>query len=247
MAGPGSPSITAGLRDSIMPAPNSRTSRGVIGVNSSAESAWRHAGIGSPTGIANARGSGMPGGDRGLFPTAGLPGGRPASHFVYVIDRSGSMIATFDVVRDEMYDSIRKLKDSQDFHVILFNQGAPMENPPRRLVSGTEDNKVALVSFLGGVAPTSSTLCAPALSRAFDVLQSADASRPGKVIHLLTDGEFEDNDRVLAVIRERNSRKDVFINTFLCSDNPGGTGKAAEVLKKIAADNGGKFTLVNSD
>ncbi len=69
-----------------------------------------------------------------FFGTVGI-----AHHVVFVIDRSGSMIDTFDYVRQEMIASISRLSAQQNFHIILFAAGPPIENGPRRLVPATRE------------------------------------------------------------------------------------------------------------
>ena len=167
--------------------------------------------------------------------------GQPAHHFVYVIDRSGSMTDTFDAVSREMMNSIAKLGPEQDFHVILFNDGLPAENPPRRLVRATRENRRDLAHFLSRVVAYRRTDPVPALERAFAVLRQADPRLKGKVIFLLTDAEFPDSKKVLRVVARLNRDKQVRINTFLYAYKP---VHAERVMAKIAADNGGQYRFV---
>jgi len=200
---------------------------------------------------------GTPGGAMAPFGFGGGPGASGtgfmgivghAYHVVYVIDRSGSMEAegVFDIVRRRMVASISRLSEEQDFHVIFFSEGPPLENPPKRLVQATRYYKKLTADFLkpivaeggGGTDPV------PSLNRAFDVLDRADTKRQGKLIQLLTDGVFRDNAKVLATINGRNKRKDVHINTFLY----GSRDRVAEdILKKIAARNGGTYKYISRD
>jgi uncharacterized protein with von Willebrand factor type A (vWA) domain len=173
-------------------------------------------------------------------------GGGNAYHVVYVIDRSGSMIDTFGSVRQEMLISISHLRPPQDFHVILFAAGAPKELEHRRLVPATGSYKGDVGRFLEPIRAEGKTDPVPALNRAFDVLAGADPKLPGKLIYLLTDGVFPDNQKVLDVIRKRNAgaKKDVLINTFLYGNRP---PEAEKVLQTIAAENGGLYKFVSAD
>jgi len=118
--------------------------------------------------------------------------GGSAYHIVYVVDRSGSMIETFDEVRAEMKRSILQLSPAQAFHVIFFSSGVPKENPPRRLVYATQENKRAALRYLDKIQPHGQTDPIPALERAFAVLKNRPNRKRGMLIYLLTDGEFPD-------------------------------------------------------
>jgi uncharacterized protein with von Willebrand factor type A (vWA) domain len=169
--------------------------------------------------------------------------GGNAHHVMYVIDRSGSMLDTFDYVRREMLNSIARLKPVQDFHVIFFATGAPQENPPQQLVPATPDYTTAAAEFLQTIRPEGQTNPVPAIKRAFEVLDKAD-KRPGKLIYMLTDGVFPDNDAVIKQIAQLNAKKEVLICTFLYDDK---SADAVKVLQKIADDNRGHFRQVKSD
>jgi len=189
----------------------------------------------------------------------GLPGsGGPASkmfgvrggnvyHVVYVIDRSGSMVDTFEQVRQELAISIGELQEIQDFHVILFAEGPPIEYGPKRLVPAAARHKEGVATFLEGVraetdAKIGGTDPTLALMRAFGVLQGA--GKGGKLIYLLTDGEFNNNEMVLAAIRQWNASKSIHINTFLYGRRP---PEAERVMKQIADENGGRYKYVSLD
>ena len=169
--------------------------------------------------------------------------GGNAHHIVYVVDRSGSMIDSFDFVRLEMLRSVSRLRPPQDFHVILFASGDPVENKPSRLVPADYEHKEQLAEFLSGIRPGGQTDPTPALKRAFAVLDNSSKLR-GKLIYLLTDGVFQDNAKVLAAIRKANASGQVLINTYLYGHRP---PKAVEVMKQIANENGGLYKYVPAD
>jgi hypothetical protein len=212
-----------------------------------------------------------------LLGVGGLPGGSPiklgldavgdsvgprsrffgtggnAYHIVYVVDRSGSMFVTFADVRREVLTSIGRLRPPQDYHVILFGDDKALENPPRRLVAATDENKRQTAQFLSGVVGQGSTTALPALKRAFAVLSNT-GKLPGRLIYLLSDGNFagvsggstyqsggrllQGDDAVVQWLRDNNKNRQVHVNTYLYGfDDP----REAEVLKKIAAENGGKY------
>jgi len=117
--------------------------------------------------------------------------GGNAYHIVYVVDRSGSMMASFDDVRYEMLKSISRLQPVQDFDIILFAENKVIEGPRHRMVPADQTNKLDAVRFMNAQRPAGQTTALPALKRAFTVLKYADNRKPGKLIYLLTDALFE--------------------------------------------------------
>ena len=199
------------------------------------------------TGVGKGKGYFGTGGGGGGPRFFGVPGrgrqewGGNSHHIVYVVDRSGSMLDTFDAVKNEMLTSIGRLEPNQhDFHTILFaGSDQPIEMNDKRLVPASIAYQAAAAEFLKDKFPGGQTNPVPAIVRAFDVLDGAD-KRPGKIIFLLTDAGFPDNDKVLALIRSRNARKDVAIFTFLYGNPP---PEAIKTMETIARENGGRFHL----
>lgn len=180
----------------------------------------------------------------GKGPRSGFGGlGGNAHHIVYLIDRSGSMFDTFDAVKTEIANSVSELQPVQDFHVIMFSDGDPLEKQPMALTPPTDRYKISLAKFLESVKAERTTNPIKAINRAFDVLAKANRN-PGKLIYMLTDGAFPDNEAVFATIRKRNSRKEVLINTFLYGWKP---PIAVKVMTQIASENGGRYRYVSLD
>ncbi len=187
--------------------------------------------------------------------------GGNAYHIVYVVDRSGSMAPTFDEVRIEMLKSISRLQPVQDFSIILFSNNKYIEGPKKHLVHADMTNKLAATRFLKKVTASGQTTVLPALKRAFTVLKYADRKRPGKLIYLLSDGDFagvtggstyqtddgkllQGNEAVVQWLKDNNVKKDVYVNTFLYRSQQ---ESAIEVMKAVAHQNGGRFKLVSQD
>ncbi len=168
------------------------------------------------------------------------PGIIPAKYIVFVIDRSGSMVDTFGRVRVEIVSTVGKMRKDQYFHVILFSDGPPIENRPRRLVPAVEKRKLDLVGFLKPIRASGRTDPLPALKRAFNVL-AGTKGKDNKLIHLLTDGVFPDNDKVLALIRRSTAGTGIQINTYLCGYRP---PAADMVMKKIALESKGVYNYI---
>ncbi len=167
-----------------------------------------------------------------------------AWHVVYVMDRSGSMLDTLDEVKKQILRSICLLKPKQTFHVIFFATGTPKENRPRRLVHATIPNKREARKFMKDITAGGSTDPVPALKRAFTVLKNTPGKRKGKLIYLLTDGEFPDNEKVLNAIRTLNAKHEVHINTILHHHH---SPDVMKVLRQIAKENGGEFKFVEAN
>jgi len=157
---------------------------------------------------------------------------RGARRIVYVVDRSGSMLTTIDGVKKELRQSIGKLRRSQKFHVIFFNAGSPLENPPKRLVSAIQANKRSAYRFVDGIAAGGGTDPRLALRRAFAV--------DPDLIYFLTDGEFDPKIVTLLSALNRNRRVRIFTIAYVSR-----TG--APLLERIAREHNGEYRFVSED
>ena len=192
-------------------------------------------------------------------------GGNAGYHIVYVVDRSGSMAPTFQQVQNEMLKSISQLKQAQDFSIILFADNQCIEGPQKRLVSAELVNKIAANNFLKDITASSTTTVLPALKRAFQILKYADATKPGRLIYLLSDGDFagisggseytgadgrvlNGNEAAIQWLRDNNPKEEkkglVHVNTFLYLSKD---EEAKKVMETIAKENGGRFKLISAD
>ena len=173
-----------------------------------------------------------PGGPGPEFFGAGGSSARGARRIVYVVDRSGSMLDTFEYVAEELKRSISALRRSQKFHVIFYNSGKPLEAPPGRLVSAIQAQKDRFFAFLADVMPAGGTDPIPAMGRAL--------SNEPDLIYFLSDGQFEATllDKLDAWNKERRTQ----IFTIAYVDRTG-----AELLERIAREHGGEFKFVSED
>ena len=177
--------------------------------------------------------------------------GGNAHHVVFCIDAGGSMALTpegaqesvFDKVKSRMISTISHFKEAQDFDIVFFRGRDFTELPDGHLVPATRENAVAAVRFMEKILAIKGPGTEPnrALNRCFDILDKADAKKKGKIIFLLTDGGFGDNQAVVDWVRQRNKNKDVRVFTYLTFEGDEGGTKA---MKDIAAENGGKYTFV---
>lgn len=180
-------------------------------------------------------------GDANLDSTRAVFRGKPGKpyHVVYVVDCSGSMLGSFDLVRSTVHNSIAILHENQQFRVISFG-GQSFEPETQQLVRASIENKIKAAEFIRDVQPQGASDPIPALERAFKALSQA-SREAGKIVYLITDGDFSDSEKVLATIRSLNEKKDVVIVTVQCGRR---SSDAQKVLKAIAQENDGKYTLV---
>lgn len=221
----------------------------------------RPSGVGVPDGRRPGRGRGVPDGtgDEGP-PVDVFRQKRRAADAVFVIDRSGSMSSggAFDILRCELALSVGGLVPSQRFHLIFFGPDEPVEMAPGRLVSATDRSKMRAADFLDELVPRGRTQVLPALKRAFEVMGAAGGDGP-KLIVLLSDGDFDGlgrasneydgkvgNEAVMAWLRDHNRGDDgepkYVLDTYLYGSDD---AEAAEVMARIAAENGGSSHVVS--
>jgi hypothetical protein len=207
--------------------------------------------FGTATGAPNGSGAGEAAG--GALAPYGLPGGGggigPQSPFMgvsgnartvaYVCDGSGSMLGLqFDLLKQEITKAVDQLKAIQRYNVIFFQEGAAV-SVSKSLLPAIPSNKIKTYDFLKGVS-------LGANSNPISGLQLAFQQHP-QLIYLLTDGAFDDNQAVIDEIAKLNADKSVHVNTIaFFRDGQGDSERQAceNVLRTIAADNGGKFTTV---
>ena len=97
--------------------------------------------------------------------------------------------------------------------------------------------------FLAGARTGGQTDPVPALKRAFEVLGRSGRGR-AKIICLLTDGVFPDNDNVLRVIAQCNRGGSVQIFTYLAGRR---APEAEKVMKQLAERSRGRYNYISLD
>jgi len=221
----------------------------VIGIGANQAIGGRGRGTGGGSGDGSGSGSGDGGGPLAPF---GVPGGGggigPKSPFMgvsgnarlvaYVCDASGSMMNKIDLLKREISKAVDSLRPIQAFNIIFFQEGDAAVANKSGLMMANPNNKKKAYTFLDDVSLAANSDPIPALKIAFD-------NKP-QLTYLLTDGEFPNNDEVIAYIRERNKEKTVKINTIAFA-NAGEEGEEyVKILKQIAEENGGIFRFVTS-
>ncbi|HUU10231.1 MAG TPA: VWA domain-containing protein [Phycisphaerae bacterium] len=151
---------------------------------------------------------------------------------VYVVDRSGSMGDSLDVVKVELKRSLTELGDDAEFHVIFYSSGPPAEMPTRRLVPATERNKELACEFIDHVVAQGQTDPSQAIRRAL-------AAGP-ELIYLLTDGEFDR--AIIDLVRHENAGRNVRVFTIGFVYRAG-----EEILRQIARENHGEYKFISRD
>ncbi len=155
-----------------------------------------------------------------------------ARKIVYVVDRSGSMTEEVYFVKEEVKRSIERLHRSQQFHIIFFSGGPPIEAPPQKLVNAITQYKEQAFEFLKTVEAGGSTDPTLAMARAFQL--KAD------LVYFLTDGEFDP--QLVEKLRVWNRDKKTRIYTIAFVRRSG-----EELLRQIARENEGEYRFVSED
>ena len=153
---------------------------------------------------------------------------------IYVVDKSGSMQATFDAVREELKESISGLRRSQKFHVIFFSNDPPVENPPARLVPAIRAHKQRFYSFMYSDAVKASGGTHPEQAMLRAIKLEPD------LIYFLTDGMFDPG--LIDKLDRWNRDRRIRIYTIAYVDQSGRL-----LLEQIARAHDGEFRFVSED
>lgn len=164
-----------------------------------------------------------------------------ADDVVYVIDRSGSMLDTFDALKNEVTQSISLLDAKQNFSVIFFAKDKPIEIKSE-LQSACDENKRNAKDFIKNVGAEGCTNAITAIEKALKVLSAS--KNPNRVIYFLTDAGFDDPKGVLAAIKAGNKSK-IVINTYIYGSSP--NEDAEKTMHQIASDSNGKYKWVEAE
>jgi uncharacterized protein with von Willebrand factor type A (vWA) domain len=141
-----------------------------------------------------------------------------------------------------MLRMISFLDESRRFDVIMFSDGAPLENGMKRLAPADRHNKQSVARFLKDVVCTGQTDPLPAIRRAFEVAKESGPGRTAAIL-LLTDAAFPDNTKVEQLVAELNRGKKAHVYTYVYGlDQPDEQTQA--VMKRIAQNNKGLYKYV---
>jgi von Willebrand factor type A domain len=179
------------------------------------------------------------GGGKGTFDTPTVdPKQGPPPSIAFVCDASGSMMEKMPALKLELSKKVTSLRPWQEFSITFFQDERPMSLSPSLLIA-TPGNKHAAQMFLDDVTTIGTTDPIPGIKQAF-------AERP-KIMFLLTDGDFPNNDAVLAEIRSLEKQQHVVIHTIAFVGGGDNDVKFIDLLKQVAQETGGTFKKVNAD
>ena len=166
---------------------------------------------------------------------------------VFDCDASGSMMGLrFDLLKIALKKSIDALSPEQGFNVIFFQRSNPTAFSQVPVIASPA-NKQKAYDFIENAELASGSNPMPGLRLAL-------STRP-QLVYLVTDGDFEGassdvtNNMVFAELRQLNQGRQTRINTIgLFSPDQRESEKTPceNVLRQIAEENGGKFTVLET-
>jgi hypothetical protein len=213
-----------------------------LGANSGA---GKGSGLGQGSGLGSGTGDGsgqlapfgVPGGGGGVGPKFMKVGmGGNVRSIAFVCDASGSMMDKMATLKQELKNTVDKLKPIQWFSVIFFADKQP-QAMAQQLIAASPDNKRKAYDFLNTVTTAGATDPIPGLELAF--------RQQPQLVFLLTDGDFPDNEAVLNKVRQLNASHKVKINTIAFVSEKDTDQAFIKVLTDIAKENGGVFKKVS--
>lgn len=152
---------------------------------------------------------------------------------VYVLDFSGSMYGEkIAYLKIELKRSLFALTAANQFQVVLFNNNA-IQNPTPGMLAAGKTSTRNCAAWVDSQSPDGGTDPTAALELALKTLKP-DA------IYLLTDGVFDSDPAVFAVLAKHNAERRVQVNTIGF-----GLDVNAVTLQRIADENRGTYRLVN--
>jgi hypothetical protein len=166
--------------------------------------------------------------------------GSAVNRVIFVCDASGSMEGQPKALLiKELKKTLAGLKPIQFFNLFFFSDASYDTCFPDGMRPANPRSKEQTFNFLDRLAVHGGTDPIPALDSAF--------KQKPQLIFFLSDGRFDqavNYDQVLESIRLLNPDKQVMINTiqFMNRDE-----KAEEILRRIAAENGGKYRFIGED
>jgi hypothetical protein len=180
---------------------------------------------------------GTPGGG-GIGPKGPVFGhGGNARKIAFVCDASGTMHNKFSTLRRELSNTVQGLRVIQSFNIIFFQEQNASALDTNQLVMANPENKLKATNFLEDkVTPRGETNPIPGIEIAF--------RQHPELIYILTDGDFPDNNAVLAKVRELNKDHKVKVNTIAFVGEADTDTEFMKFLKQIAEENGGVYKFV---
>jgi hypothetical protein len=158
-----------------------------------------------------------------------------ARRIVFVLDATGSMMSSYDVLRAKFREQVTALGPTQRFDVLMMNdhKASPLFAD---LIATTVDNKRKALEFADTMAPRGGTDAAPFLKRAIDL-------KPERIYLLIDPTDFERKDRtaMLALVRNSTGKK-IPLEIIAFEETP----ESLEFCKSLAEQSGGTYHRFNS-
>jgi hypothetical protein len=172
----------------------------------------------------------------GLGPGSSVFPSPNAKRIVFVLDATGSMMASFDALRMQLRKAVQNLQVSQSFDILFINEHDPAPLAPA-LLYATPENKRKAIEYADTMAPRGATNPLPALKRAF-------ALRPQLIYFLIDPTDFPDRAAVLDLVRAQAGDGRVKLNIIAFE---GHDAENERFLNELAGATGGVYRFVTAD
>ena len=170
-----------------------------------------------------------------------------AHKICYVVDASGSMLGSFNIVKAELIQSIDGLDRSRQFKIIFFGNGRISEFDAGKFSYATETNKTLARAFIHQVVPTGKTNAAQALKYAIRLTKTRKRKNESATIYFLTDGfklqHAASSDFPFEICMLRN---EIAPLTVINTIGFGADKDSSLPLQQIAVNCGGRYTVINN-
>jgi hypothetical protein len=161
-------------------------------------------------------------------------------YVVFLVDASGSMLDTLDIVKHHLGKAVARLSARQHFAVIFHSAGRARDAFGGRLAPATAENRRKAMKMMRGIHAQGRTDSVGALETACRAMADANGSG-SQVVFFVSDGEFADNEKTLAMARKMARKLKVVIHAV---PYPPHAEAARRAMAKIARATGGECTLV---
>lgn len=170
-----------------------------------------------------------------------------AHKICYVVDASGSMLGSFNMVKAELIQSIDSLDSSRQFKIIFFGNGRISEFDTGRFSYATETSKTLARAFIHQVKPAGKTNAAEALKYAIKLTKTRRRKNESATIYFLTDGfklqQAASSDLPFDICMLRN---EIAPSTVINTIGFGVDEDGSIPLQQIAVNCGGRYTVINN-
>ena len=164
------------------------------------------------------------------------PANPPGRRVLFICDASWTMTDFIDDSLLHLAAEIDKLAPADTFTIIVPRERNNLVFS-RDLLPATDDNRRAATEFISTIAPKHQNDFAQAL-------KLISAVKPD-LIHLLSDGDF-DSEKFLHGLADlnRDKRMRIHATLFALSDQTVEGNHRTEVMKQLAADHRGEFSVI---